>query len=133
MDARISEETLTGIYKGLRKFARENDGFYPPNLRGLNPTELTQDIAIAIVTHRDKIFYRGGLTQESGVDEILVGTATADNNGNRTVILNNGTLTRIPEAEFLKRTDFTPAEPAPLPADPVLPEEIDIEKTLNEE
>ena len=133
VDAGISEETLTSIYRGLRKYARENDGFYPPNLRNLNPTEhLSQEAALAIVSNREKIFYRGGLTQASGTNEILVGTTTADQNGNRTAILNNGVVKRIPEAEFLKRTDYAPAEPAPLPTAPALPEEIDIEETLGE-
>ncbi len=130
----ITDETLTGIYKGLRKFARDNNGFYPTNLHALNPAEhLTQDTAVAILTHRDKIYYRGGLTQASGSDEILVGTAIADQSGYRTAILNNGILKRIPEAEFLERTNYTPKEPAALPVAPALPEEIDIEKTLGEE
>jgi|GEM_PF-3288377 len=97
---------LTGLYEGIRAYAADNGGKYPEHLTDMEAEKhLPADVFVQMMMLGDtKVFYRRGLSTASPTDAIVLATAAPDEEGNRTVILNDGSVEVIPESVFQRET-----------------------------
>ncbi len=96
--------TLKQVQLGLRMYAADNDGKYPPALSALAPTYIGSSQILEFTDPRTKQrtpwLYRSSLSEGSPGSEVLVAAPVASPDRKRAVGFNDGSVRSIPEAEF---------------------------------
>ena len=96
--------TLKQVLIGLRMYAADNNGKYPPTLSALAPDYVGGSQILEFTDPRTKQrtpwLYRNSLTEASAGSEVLVAAPVASPDRKRAVGFNDGSVRVIPEAEF---------------------------------